>query len=779
MKFRKIVSAISALAMSASLFGAFATVGEAATTLYEATYDTAVVDWTAGSSSISWMEDGYVKHTGSGSGNRGARAVATTKLAEGIGKVSFDFNISDNYGQSGRAESQIALGSGSESLGNSKIDTNNSIFSMTTPTYAGTRHDGTYYINGDTTNTVTISYGTWYTITATVDMTEKTAAVVVAPRDGGDAIYNATNSFTASSVGSIYSLWPRSGPAVYYDNFKIEQLAIPAFTLSAEEAELELNETTNITVSDIVGDITVESSDSSIATASYDNGIITITGAGDGSAIVTVTATKDGLTETKEIIVRAGSAVAYTPEITSVAITGDDITSYAELQPITTYTATVLDQREAEMPGEEVVWSVSPADNGVTVTDGIVTVANDATAGTYTVTATSVTNNSISASKNVTIKNVRDITYSGVDIITPFGGYVSESTETGITKQQIQGETIVMEYDIYVPTGDSSSFTFYNSGNLGTQYIFNDSDGDGWVTMQYVTGSGGAYNINSSDSYTGFYADHWIHIKFEIPVTGNPGLGNTTVSASTVDGDTGALNGGWRLPYNNRTISARNLGLRALNKIVYSGTATVTNLAMYTKAANVTVDAPNATVSGIEEGYIAQNTYTATVAADLGYEVTGVTVDGEAVTANEDGTYSIVVDADGAAIVVTTTALENTWVFEEVDFSLWENANIFFTYNVKAEDDSVSSTTTDGILFTEFLTTYTTGDNDLTQFSGEGEINFAIVVLEDAPGYELTDVYLKQPQATAAFMSGEFEADAEIDESEYLELDDDMSFDIE
>ena len=77
---------------------------------------------------------------------------------------------------------------------------------------------------------------------------------------------------------------------------------------------------------------------------------------------------------------------------------------------------------------------------------------------------------------------------------------------------------------------------------------------------------------------------------------------------------------------------------------------------MYTKASNVTVNAAESSVSGIESGLIANNTYTVTVTPNDGYTVSSVSVDSEALTATEDGTYTITIDGDTVIDVVTAVA---------------------------------------------------------------------------------------------------------------------------
>ena len=67
-----------------------------------------------------------------------------------------------------------------------------------------------------------------------------------------------------------------------------------------------------------------------------------------------------------------------------------------------TYTAKVYDQYGQGMEGQTVNWTVDSADKGVSVTNGKVTVSTDATAGTYTITA-SVGSETASPSASITV----------------------------------------------------------------------------------------------------------------------------------------------------------------------------------------------------------------------------------------------------------------------------------------------------------------------------------------------------------------------------------------
>lgn len=91
----------------------------------------------------------------------------------------------------------------------------------------------------------------------------------------------------------------------------------------------------------------------------------------------------------------------------------------------------------------------------------------------------------------------------------------------------------------------------------------------------------------------------------------------------------------------------------------YVGDETI-NPGYYTvaKAYNVakTIDATKVTVTGLKDAYACGGKASFTVAANEGFKVTGVTLDGAALTADENGKYNFTMPEKDVAIVVTTEA---------------------------------------------------------------------------------------------------------------------------
>ena len=526
MKIKKLVSAVSALTIAVSAFAGMAVVGHAATELYKATYDTEAVDWSGHSAStIGYDADKQaVYHAASGSGNRTAHAVATTMLTQGAGVVSFDFQVSKSNGTANRSSSEIAIGSGSESATtNSSIDEANRIFSLTSPTYSSGYHDGTYYINNNSEKTVTISYGTWYTITAVVDLTEKTADVTVTPTSGGDAIYSGETTFTASAVGSIFSKAPRGGVYTYFDNFVITAVTMPSFTVETNEVGIAADETTTVDVTDIVGDVTVAVDDSAIAEATYADGVVTITGKTSGVAKVTVTATNDGFTKDEEITVAVGSV-----EYADVTVKYEDAdgntlkpdATVAECVVGATYEATEVDMADIAdvvIGGVHYSATLNPESaTSVEIADGaVLTLVFDKTETTYAptvnthqntvVTITGTSTSGVEVSKTVVsnsngVATFEDVPAGEYDVTAAKSGYTAETgVKLTVDYEAENTATVAMtttdESDLFVENFDDGNYNVTNTkGNhrmYGGKYqVYNSA-----TTMSFL-GFPEVYNVS-------------------------------------------------------------------------------------------------------------------------------------------------------------------------------------------------------------------------------------------------------------------------------------------
>ena len=139
-------------------------------------------------------------------------------------------------------------------------------------------------------------------------------------------------------------------------------------------------------------------------------------------------------------------SIDYTPVETSVVITGSDTleSKLVGFIDYPAYTAVVNDQRDVEMVEKTVEWSIKDTDpTGVNINSstGVVTVEDTATAGSFTIVATSTTDANVKAEKLITITKevvVPVITITGADNTTVKLEGQGDSTEsyTYVVKDQ-------------------------------------------------------------------------------------------------------------------------------------------------------------------------------------------------------------------------------------------------------------------------------------------------------------------------------------------------------
>lgn len=242
-------------------------------------------------------------------------------------------------------------------------------------------------------------------------------------------------------------------------------------------------------------------------------------------------------------------------------------------------------------------------------------------------------------------------------------------------KNQVIGETIVYEFDVYVPNRTKTSFAYYNNGNLGPTFIFDAQQESGKVWVKYQTGSEGPHEINSNDPYSWYLADSSAHVAISNPIGSDGSIGDAKIQLSSVGGNDSPFvqykDGSpvIRYPYNNRPISHRNIrNSRLLNNIrvtidnAETDGVKITNQKLYTVASNLTINAPNATISGLpadkksynpQTGLIADNTYNLTITPNANYTIDAVKVNDTKVEA-VNGVYTVTINADTKIDVETT-----------------------------------------------------------------------------------------------------------------------------
>lgn len=217
MKFKKAVGALSALAITVSAFAGMAVTANAAETILNNNCST-TDGWVAKSGSVSTESDAeetYVSCYGKGSGNRTAEYTFpenVTSITDGTTTLSFDFYFSDDFGTKNRAVAMISIGD---------------MWSLTSTTWTDTRNDQ-YYTSDDPDTLLTVSKMQWYTVTATIDMDNDVASVVVKQRGTDNILCLSENIPFAGGLSTLTVQSPRydSGTRkTYIDNIIVSHEA--------------------------------------------------------------------------------------------------------------------------------------------------------------------------------------------------------------------------------------------------------------------------------------------------------------------------------------------------------------------------------------------------------------------------------------------------------------------------------------------------------------------------------------------------------------------------
>ena len=171
----------------------------------------------------------------------------------------------------------------------------------------------------------------WFNASCIIDFEQNKVTVTL----------NSTTTLTVSlksGTEQISGFAVRNGDKYYgvvaMDDMTLYSLVPPAFTLSENSKTVSVGNSETVNVNDITGSISVLSSNTAVATASYDAGVVTINGIADGVTTITVTGTNDGVTLDKTIDVTVGS-VATTTVTINYLCGGSSIAEAATIEDVT------------------------------------------------------------------------------------------------------------------------------------------------------------------------------------------------------------------------------------------------------------------------------------------------------------------------------------------------------------------------------------------------------------------------------------------------------------
>lgn len=397
---KKILSAITALTITASTFAGFAIpVNAAESSLF--TYD---------------FEDGAVWTAGGGnSGNYANKIVDDTTLGSKV------YDISLTGSNTGGRNCNITI---PEAKTASIVKLTFDWFSNTTIASCGTdfmiqdSNGNTIFMVSDLQNKVKVAgnetdlaNGQWYNVEAIIDFTNKrVVSLKLLQSDEVKAEYKHIPfvSDAASDIGKIGIQSNRASGAsmtggAKFDDFNAYALTDEYFNVTMAVKDSNSNPVSDATITfDDTQFVTDDNGNVNVVVApgeysySVDKDGYEATPGGNDKAEGTITVSSDNVTEDITF-----SPKTYTAVPTTVTMSGGQkaMTAPKTAESLTSkaFAVEVLDQENVPIEDADIEWSIAPADDFVTVENGIVTVLKGFTAGEnhvkdFTVTATATKN---------------------------------------------------------------------------------------------------------------------------------------------------------------------------------------------------------------------------------------------------------------------------------------------------------------------------------------------------------------------------------------------------
>ena len=265
------------------------------------------------------VADGALKvANGSQSGDRSAYVAFGSNAYTGCCRLTFDLGMTKS-GWSGKNNYFHVLPSATTAR---YPDTSNAALSITQDS------NGAITIAGE-------SVGTYNDTMLTYDLylNTVTGSAKVIVKNGETTIKTISYATTATGINTFNLQFNKNYGAFAIDNIEFYSLTAPAFTLSENSKTASVGGSETVNVTDITGDVSVVSNNTSVATASYNAGTITINGVASGVATLTITATNDGLTTESNIEVTVGD-VATTTVTVNYLCGGSPIAEAATIEDI-------------------------------------------------------------------------------------------------------------------------------------------------------------------------------------------------------------------------------------------------------------------------------------------------------------------------------------------------------------------------------------------------------------------------------------------------------------
>ena len=386
-------------------------------------------------------ETAFYVENGKQSGDRSAYISFGEKKSNGSSSLSFDMALSKS-GTRGKNNTISVC----ESIENKRWISGKALFSITQD-YQGNITIGNEKIGSY--NGVLLTYK--------VTLNTITNKAIVSVYNNETLIKTIECETQASGIGSIHIIVNKSWGSCKVDNIKLAKLTDPTITLSDTEVKVKENSVYNVSLSDIVGTVSVTSDAEDVATASVKDNKIEVNSLTSGVAHLTVKVANDGLEITKEITVTVGD-VEKTVVSVKYVCEGNDIADQSSIADIAV--GSTLSNEDLSIPAtlfntDKSIRYVNPVtDKTLPYTvekDGIITISYTAQALISSATVKYTYNGTEIASENVTVSDGK---YEGDNYTLPFRYMVKDNGttvyKTKNNSSNYYGESVTLSKDMVI-----------------------------------------------------------------------------------------------------------------------------------------------------------------------------------------------------------------------------------------------------------------------------------------------------------------------------------------
>lgn len=417
-----------------------------------------------GGTQPSIKETAFYVENGKQSGDRSAYISFGEKKSNGSSSLSFDMALSKS-GTSGKNNTISVC----ESIENKRYISGKALFSITQDDQGnitiGNEKIGSY-------NGVVLTYK--------VTLNTITNKAIVSVYNNENLIKTIECETQASGIGSIHIIVNKSWGSCKVDNIKLAKLTDPTITLSDTEVKVKDNSFYNVSLSDIVGTVSVTSDAEDVATASVKDNKIEVNSLTSGVAHLTVKVANDGLEITKEITVTVGD-VEKTVVSVKYVCEGNDIADQSSIADIAV--GSTLSNEDLSIPAtlfntDKSIRYVNPVtDKTLPYTvekDGIITISYTAQALISSATVKYTYNGTEIASENVTVSDGK---YEGDNYTLPFRYMVKDNGttvyKTKNNSSNYYGESITLSKDMVIEKTLTKAYD-----NVAFLVDLDDTDGE-------------------------------------------------------------------------------------------------------------------------------------------------------------------------------------------------------------------------------------------------------------------------------------------------------------